>query len=135
MTPPASATQSIDSARAGAAFSSSSTKGSSRIVIQLARRLGLFGSLEVIDAFVPLAKRLRKGDRGSHKWTGFRRSRYRGAQYSLLPVRPETLRRHLSMALPLSKSRRHQRITFRSFSKPSGISAIPLHAAGRKSIG
>jgi len=41
-------------------------------------------------------------------WTGFRRSRCRGAPG---PVRPVTLRRHLSMALPLSKSRRSQLAT------------------------
>ena len=63
--------------------------------------------LKVTYALVPLTERFRrhsKGPRQSTLWTGFRRSRRRGA---LGPVRPVTLRRHLLMALPLSKSPRN----------------------------
>src|SRR6266436_2532166 len=55
------------------------------------------------------------------------------------PVRPVTLRRHLSVALPLSKSRRIQLIRFAA--SPNLLAFAPfrfgrrLHAAGRKSIG
>src|SRR2546428_9679759 len=55
------------------------------------------------------------------------------------PVRPVTLRRHLSVALPLSKSRRIQLIRFAA--SPNILAFAPfrfgrrLHAAGRKSIG
>src|SRR5258706_5802818 len=54
------------------------------------------------------------------------------------PVRPVTLRRHLSVALPLSKSRRIQLIRFAA--SPNLLAFAPfrfgrrLHAAGRKSI-
>src|SRR6516165_2170027 len=79
ITPPKLATQPpTDCARAGTALSSNRAKTDSRILIQLPRGLALFVSLGVISALV--------GPPG--------------------PVRPVTLRRHLSMALPLSKSRR-----------------------------
>ena len=42
------------------------------------------------------------------------------------PVRPVTLRRHLSMALPLSKSRRNQLIRFAASPNLLTIRAIPL---------
>src|SRR5262249_42716604 len=110
ITPLASATQS--SACAGAALSSDSAKASSRIPVQPPAAVALFFvSRKVIEALVPLTERFRVTgtDRGqSTRWTGFRRSRRPRA---LGPVGPVTLRRHLSMALPLSESRRHQRIS------------------------
>jgi len=62
------------------------------------------------------------------------------AVLGLAPVRPVTLRRHLSMVLPLSKLRRGSTDQICSFSKTSWLS-MPfrfgrrLHVAGRKSIG
>ena len=54
------------------------------------------------------------------------------------PVRPVTLRRHLSMALPLSKSRRVLCRQLRSSTLLCSMPFVPeprRHAAGRKSIG
>src|SRR5258707_3701590 len=54
ITPPKLATQPpTDCARAGTALSSNSTRGNSRILIQLPRGLALFVLLEVISALVP----------------------------------------------------------------------------------
>src|SRR6185437_6131282 len=61
----------------------------SRIAIQLPCFLALFVLLKIISPSFHHQLMIE-----------FRRSRYRGA---LRPVRPETLRRHLSMVLPLSK--------------------------------
>src|SRR5215471_3048661 len=72
-----------------------------------------------------------EGPRQSTLWTGFRRFRRRRASG---PVRPVTLRRHLSMALPLSESRRHQLIrSIQIFTFPFLLRR--LHPTGRKSIG
>src|SRR5215471_18606065 len=92
-----------DCAPAGTAVSSNRARGNSRILIQLPRGLALFVLLEVIYALVPLTK-LRCRDRGSHPvgWISAV-----PPSWGLRPVRPVTLRRHLSMALPLSKSRRN----------------------------
>src|SRR6266567_3869504 len=95
----------VYAACAGTAVSSNSANGNSRILIQLPCGLALFVSLEVIYALVPLTKRFAAiGTEAATLWAGFRRSRRHGA---LRPVRPVTLRRHLSMALPLSKSRQN----------------------------
>src|SRR5260370_4996258 len=65
ITPPKFATQPpTDCDRAGTALSSNNAKWNSRILIQLPRSRTLFGSLGVIYALVPLAKRFHR-DRGS----------------------------------------------------------------------
>jgi hypothetical protein len=61
---------------------------------------------------------------GSRVW----RSRYRGARE---PVRPETLRRHLSVVLPLSKSRRAEDA---SLCQPSGVMNLSLSSNGHVSL-
>src|SRR5262249_23783069 len=82
------------------ALNSNSARGNSRNLIQVPRGLTLLMSLKVIYALVPLTKRFVViGTEAATRWAGFRRSRRHGA---LRPVRPVTLRRHLSMALPLS---------------------------------
>ena len=71
--------------------------------------------------------------------SGFRRSRCHGAPVQIGPVRPVTLRRHLSMTLPFSKSRSTYRIRFSAFPKLLASCQFRFgrrhHAAGRKSIG
>src|SRR5712672_1140459 len=96
---------------------------SSRILIQLPRGLTLFVSVEIIHALVPLTKRFHR-DRGSP-----RRGLDSGGPAVVGPpgpIRPVTLRRHLSVALPLSKSRRNLTDQIRSFSKPPSFCAIPF---------
>jgi hypothetical protein len=101
--PPLSVTQlTVDCACAEAALSSNRPKANSRILIQLPRGLALFVSLGVIYALVPLPQWFHRNeavapglDSGGPAVVGPHG-----------PVRPVTLRRHLSMALPLSKSRR-----------------------------
>src|SRR6266705_1241512 len=136
ITPPKLATQPpTDCACAGTALSSNSTSGNSRILIQLPRGLALFVLLEVIHALVPLTKRFHRD----------RRSPRRGldsggpAVVGPPPVRPVTLRRHLSNGFAFVKIASSLTDQIRSFSKPPGVRAFRfgrrLHAAGRKSIG
>src|SRR5713101_2698527 len=133
ITPPLSATQlTVDCACAEAALSSNIANPNSRILIQLPCGRALLVSLVVI--YAPrrhCQAKSPQGDRGSPRWwTGFRRSRRRRVTG---PLRPVTLRRHLSMALPLSKSRSNLTDQIRSFSKPPGGRAILLrqHASRR----
>src|SRR5438132_12177300 len=94
ITPPKLATQPpTDCARAGKAVSSNSAKGNSRNLIHLPRGLALFVSPEVIYALVPLTERFHR-DRGSHTvdWISAV-----PPSWGLAPVRPVTLRRHLSV--------------------------------------
>src|SRR5437899_11761328 len=99
ITPPKLATQPpTDCARAGKAVSSNSAKGNSRNLSHLPRALALFVSPEVIYALVPLTERFHP-DRGSQTvdWISAL-----PPSWGLAPVRPVTLRGHLSVALPLS---------------------------------
>lgn len=60
------------------------------------------------------------------------------AVLGLAPVRPVTLRRHLSMVLPLSKLRREGQLKsdLQLSLKPPGHPFVRrLHVAGKKSIG
>src|SRR6266850_437492 len=123
MMPPASATQLI--ASAGAAASSDSAKAHSRSPIHLPPALAVFVSLEVMHAPRPLTGRSpRQWDRGS-PCCGLD-SGSPAVSWPCGPVRPVTLRRHLSMALPLSESRRDQVIRFAVPPNLLGIRAIPL---------
>src|SRR5262252_1326097 len=83
ITPPKLATQPpTDCARAGTALSSDTAKANSRISILLPN-LTCFVPLGVI-ALVPTTKQFIKGDRGSPRGTGFRRSRRHRAPQSPL---------------------------------------------------
>src|SRR6266851_8696709 len=126
----------VDCACAGTALSSNTTRGNSRILIQLPRGLALFVLLEVISALVPLTETISSGTRQSPPGLDSGGPAVVGPPR---PIRPVTLRRHLSVALPLSKSRRIQLIRFAA--SPNLLAFAPfrfgrrLHAAGRKSIG
>src|SRR5229473_3830398 len=63
----------VDCACAGTALSSNTTRGNSRILIQLPRGLALFVLLEVISALVPSPNDF-IGTEAATLWTGFRRS-------------------------------------------------------------
>src|SRR6266849_2818490 len=93
----------VDCACAGMALSSNRPKANSRILIQLPRGLALFVLLEVIYALVPFTEPISSRTRQSA--TGLE-SGGPAVVGPPGPVRPVTLRGHLSVALPLSKSRR-----------------------------
>src|SRR5229473_2056943 len=123
ITPPKLATQPpTDCARAGTALSNNRPKANSRILIQLPRGLALFVSLEVIYALVPLTKRFHR-DRGSPR-CGLDSGG--PAVVGPPPVRPVTLRRHLSNGFAFVKIASCLTDQIRSFSKPPGVRAIPL---------
>src|SRR5216683_130198 len=137
ITPPKLATQPpTDCARAGTALSNNRPKANSRILIQLPRGLTLFVSLTVIYALIPFTETISSGTRQSAPGLDSGGPAVVGPPG---PVRPVTLRRHLSVALPLSKSRRIQLIRFAA--SPNLLAFAPfrfgrrLHAAGRKAIG
>src|SRR5229473_1832661 len=123
ITPPKLATQPpTDCARAGTALSNNRPKANSRILIQLPRGLALFVSLEVIYALVPLTKRFHR-DRGSPR-CGLDSGG--PAVVGPLPVRPVTLRSHLSNGFAFVKIASNLTDQIRCFSKPPGVRAIPL---------
>src|SRR6185437_15814342 len=95
----------------------------SRIAIQLPCFLALFVLLKIISPSFHHQLMIE-----------FRRSRYRGA---LRPVRPETLRRHLSMVLPLSKFCRGSTVQICNFTKLAGNlcpSASAADLRGRQEV-
>src|SRR5216683_348203 len=112
----------VDCACAGTALSSNRPKANSRILIQLPRGLALFVSLEVIYALVPLTKRFHQ-DRGSPR-CGLDSGG--PAVVGPPPVRPVTLRRHLSNGFAFVKIASNLIDQIRRFSKPPGVRAIPL---------
>src|SRR5262245_18920553 len=122
MTPPASPMQLIDCASASEDAPISRAMNDSRKIAFLPN---------VIVALVPLALRFvaRGRDRGRPRC-----GLILAVPPSLAPpgpIRPVTLRRHLSMALPLSKSRSHQ---IRSLEDPPGrpIAALQRPASLRR---
>src|SRR5258706_1833205 len=75
----------------------------------------------------PTYQAISSGPRQSARWTGFRRSRRRRAPW---PVRPVTLRRHLSNGFAFVKIASNLADQIRSFSKPPCVRANSDSAAG-----
>src|SRR5262245_13215337 len=104
--PPASATQSIDCASASEEAPIETTRSvRSRKIAFPPRALALFLSTKVMSALVPLAQRFRRRSRGTEAAHAVDWIPAVPPSWGPRPVRPVTLRRHLSMALPLSESR------------------------------
>ena len=92
------------SASAGTAVSRSSVKENRRILFQLPRSLVLFVSLETICPRSTHLAILRSGIEADAPGLDFGDPAVMGPVKNW-PVRPVTLRRHLSVTLPFSKSR------------------------------